>query len=180
MPDTSRIYQDRISSIVDREKARVLNIIGDDRRQDIRRDNLVFADGGSEIDQVNENIVMIADWMKNQNLNGEDTQIVYLKPRYRGSRDSFTLESFFGRVYDVKNTIFFCKVKDSDHCFGAYNKVGYKAMVKIEGQRSPFVDFSDDSAFLFSVTNRTKHIPYGNKKDIAVRHTSKDFMIVLG
>jgi hypothetical protein len=140
MPDTSRIYQDRLSSIVDREKAKVLNIIGDDRSQEVRCGNLVFADGGSEIDQVNENLEMIADWMKNQNQR-EDIQIVYLKPLYRGSRDGFTLESFFGRVYDVKNTIFFCKVKDSDHCFGAYNKVGYKAMVKQEGQRSPFVDF---------------------------------------
>jgi hypothetical protein len=42
------------------------------------------------------------------------------------------------------------------------------------------VDFQDDTAFLFSLNNKTKHVPYGLKKDKAVRHTTKDFLIVLG
>jgi hypothetical protein len=43
-----------------------------------------------------------------------------------------------------------------------------------------FLDNQDDTAFIFSITNKTKHVPYGLKKDKAVRHTTKDFLIVLG
>jgi hypothetical protein len=74
---------------------------------------------------------MIAEWMEAGN-NHDKQQVVYLRPVFRGTRDGFSLDDFFGRVSDLKNTIFFCKVRGSNHCFGAYNKVGYRQVMKGE------------------------------------------------
>jgi hypothetical protein len=48
-----------------------------------------------------------------------------------------------------------------------------------KGAPKGFIDYSDDTAFIFSLTNSTKHVPESNK-DKAVRHTSQRFLIVMG
>jgi hypothetical protein len=95
---------------------------------------------------------------------------------YRGSNDGYSQSNFFERVRDKTHTIFFCKSAGSNYVFGGFNKIGYKLL---SNEAKTNVDYQDDSAFIFSLTHRTKHIPQF-RKDKCVRHTNKNFLIVLG
>lgn len=108
-----------------------------------------------------------------------DQWTVFLKNIYRGSQDGYTLNDFFDRVSDHTHTIFFCKVAGSDHVFGGYNKIGYKTLAKVN-EKEVTKDFKDTSAFIFSLNHRTKHEVQSQKAIQAVRHTSHNYLIVLG
>ena len=122
---------------------------------------------------------LIAEWMGVSQANIKeigDHSAVYLKNIYRGSCDGYSQSEFFERVKDKTHTIFFCKAAGSEYVFGGFNKIGYK-LVSNEGKTNN--DFQDDSAFIFSLTHRTKHTPQF-RKDKCVRHTNKNYLIVLG
>lgn len=133
----------------------------------------------SAIVEVNSNLELIAEWMGVSQANIQeigDINAVYLKKVFRGSLNGYSSSDFFERVKGKTQTIFFCQAAGSGNVFGGYNKIGYKQLKNEEKTNN---DFQDDSAFIFSVTHRTKHIPQ-LRKDKCVRHTNKNFLIVLG
>ena len=129
-----------------------------DTSQEVRSSNLII-NQPSLIKEVNDNLELIAEWMGVSQANIQeigDYSAVYLKNVYRGSHDGYSQKDFFERVRDKTHTIFFCQAAGSNYVFGGFNKIGYKLL---SNEAKTNVDFQDESAFIFSVTHRTKHIP---------------------
>jgi len=76
---------------------------------------------------------------------------------YRGSRDGFTSENFHEACDDKGPTLVVCKSKYTERIFGGFTSKNWST-------KEVYVE--DQDAFLFSLTNSTKHSVIGKEKAI--------------
>jgi hypothetical protein len=82
---------------------------------------------------------------------------------YKGSKDGFKANTFHFLCDNKGPTISLIK-SDYEKVFGAYTKLSFKSCDDLQME-------ADDTAFLFSVTNKTKHEPYANRERAVCNQT---------
>ena len=94
----------------------------------------------SKIKEVNENIDLISEWIGNKNIK--------LQLEFRATQHGFDIKSLHKRILGKSNTITFIK-NELNEVFGAFCSIPWENNLRYK---------SDHSAFIFSLTKKTKHI----------------------
>jgi hypothetical protein len=120
----------------------------------------------SRIPEVNLEKELLSDWLGYRQLR--------LTLEYRATRDTFTVEAFHNRVDEKGPSIFFARSIKYNRVFGGFTMIPYE-------QPKDTVDCThfDDEAFLFSLTQKTKHQALYNQGH-AVKHWRKYYLIHFG
>lgn len=88
---------------------------------------------------------LISSWLGHKN--------VQFRLLYRGSRDGMSARSFHQKCDGKANTVLVARSKNHGKVFGAFTVPKWMSHAKGQYQQ-------DSSAFLFSITNQTKHAVY--------------------
>ena len=111
----------------------------------------------SKIVEVNRNFDALQGWFQEKG-----TPISRLELLYRGSEHGFSAEEFHKRCDDsIPTTTLTFDLSEMGKAFGGFASVPWSSAHSL--------DYPDHTAFIFSLTNRTKHEQY-QLKEKAIRH----------
>jgi hypothetical protein len=94
----------------------------------------------------------------------------------RGTRDGFSLETFHEKLDGKGPLIFFVRSADHNKVFGGYTSKPWTTPASHLGKQQYHYDHN---AFIFSLSKKTKHIPFQNEHN-AVEHYREGALFAFG
>lgn len=121
----------------------------------------------SLIDELNLSLPLIYSWLIN-------IYDVHLELLFRGTEHGFTLPAFHSCIDGKGPLLFVVKSAQYNKVFGGYTSKPWTTPADTE-QKFHY----DHNAFIFSLTRKTKHMPFHNQHN-AVQHFSTDSLFAFG